>query len=79
MSPALSIAIELRSASGCEAKRAVLPRAKEQGDARVLGSLRTLQSPRGCGFLGLGDCWGCMRRDNVLGATIAAIEERTAK
>jgi eukaryotic-like serine/threonine-protein kinase len=79
MSPALSVAIELRGASGCEAKRAVLPRAKEQGDARVLGSLRTLQSPRGCGFLGLGDCWGCMRRDNVLGATIAAIEERTAK
>jgi len=78
MSPALSVAIELRSATGCEAKRAVLPRAKDQGDARVLGSLRTLQAPRGCGFLGLGDCWACMRRDNALGATIAAIEERTA-
>jgi len=78
MSPALSVAIELRSATGCEAKRAVLPRAKDQGDARVLGSLRTLQAPRGCGFLGLGDCWACMRRDNALGATIAAIEDRTA-
>jgi hypothetical protein len=79
MSPALAVAIDLKSASGCEAKRALLPRAKEQGDSRVLGTLRTYLAPRGCGFLGLGDCWSCMRRDNALGATIAAIEERTTK
>jgi hypothetical protein len=29
--------------------------------------------------LGLGDCWSCMRRDNALGAAIAAIEDRTGK
>ena len=34
---------------------------------------------KGCGFLGLGDCWSCLRSDNALGATIAAIEERKAK
>jgi hypothetical protein len=79
MSPALSIAIDLKNASGCEAKRALLPRAKELGDTRVLGSLRSLAVPRGCGFLGLGDCWSCMRRDNALGATVAAIEDRTGK
>jgi hypothetical protein len=56
-----------------------VPRAKEHGDSRVLGTLRSLNVPRGCGFLGLGDCWSCMRRDNALGAAIAAIEDRTGK
>jgi len=79
MSPALSVAIDMRSASGCEAKRALLSRAKEQGDTRVLGSLRGLVASRGCGFLGLGDCWSCLRRDNALGSAIAAVEERSAK
>ncbi len=79
MSPALTVAIDIKSATGCEAKRALLPRAKEQGDSRVLGLLRSYLVPRGCGFLGLGDCYSCMRKDNVLGATIAAIEDRTTK
>jgi tRNA A-37 threonylcarbamoyl transferase component Bud32 len=79
MSPALSIAIDLKNAGGCETKRALLPRAKEHGDSRVLGTLRSLNVPRGCGFLGLGDCWSCMRRDNALGAAIAAIEDRAGK
>jgi hypothetical protein len=79
MSPALAVALEMRTTNGCEAKRALLSRAKDQGDARVLGTLRTYLAPRGCGFLGLSDCWPCMRRDGALGATIAAIEERTGK
>jgi serine/threonine-protein kinase len=79
MSPALGIALDMRNAPSCEAKRGLLPRAKEQGDARVLGTLRTYLAPRGCGFLGLGDCWICMRRDTALATTIAAIEERTTK
>jgi hypothetical protein len=79
MSPALAIALEMKNATGCEAKRALLGRAKDQGDARVLGTLRTYLAPRGCGFLGLSDCYPCMRRDGALGATIAAIEERTGK
>jgi serine/threonine-protein kinase len=79
MSPQLALVIEFRGASSCEAKKALLGRAKEQGDGRLLTSLRALQTPKGCGFLGLGDCWACMRRDNALGAAIAAIEERTGK
>jgi eukaryotic-like serine/threonine-protein kinase len=79
MSPALLLIVDFRAATGCEAKRALLSRAKEQGDARLLSSLRSLQAPKGCGFLGLGDCWSCMRRDNALGATIAAIEDRVGK
>jgi hypothetical protein len=38
-----------------------------------------MQAAKGCGFLGLGDCYGCMRRDGALAAAIAAIEERTGK
>jgi len=79
MTPTLALVVEFRAASSCEAKKALLGRAKEQGDARLLASLRTLQVPKGCGFLGLGDCWSCMRRDNALGAAIAAIEERAGK
>jgi tRNA A-37 threonylcarbamoyl transferase component Bud32 len=79
MSPQLALVIEFRAASSCEAKKALLVRVKEQGDGRLLTSLRTLQVPKGCGFLGLGDCWTCMRRDNALGAAIAAIEDRTGK
>ena len=79
MSPQLALVVEFRGASGCEAKKALLGRAKEQGDGRLLTSLRALQAPKGCGFLGLGDCWTCMRRDNALGAAIAGIEERTGK
>jgi hypothetical protein len=79
MSPALALVIEFRAATSCESKKALLVRAKEQGDGRLLTSLRTLQVPKGCGFLGLGDCWSCMRRDNALGAAMAAIEERAGK
>ncbi|HMJ53613.1 MAG TPA: serine/threonine-protein kinase [Polyangiaceae bacterium] len=79
MSPALALVIEFRAATSCESKKALLVRAKEQGDGRLLASLRTLQIPKGCGFLGLGDCWSCMRRDNALGAAMAAIEERAGK
>ena len=79
MSPALLLLVDFRAATGCEAKKALLARAKEQGDGRILSSLRTLQVAKGCGFLGLSDCWSCMRKDNALGATIAAIEERTGK
>jgi serine/threonine-protein kinase len=79
MSPGLALVIEFRAASSCEAKKALLGRAKDQGDGRLLTSLRPLQTPKGCGFLGLGDCWSCMRRDNALGAAIAAIEERSGK
>ena len=40
------------AASGCESKKSLLGRAKEQGDSRALASLRNLQAPKGCGFFG---------------------------
>src|SRR5262249_25035670 len=54
-SSALSILMDMKSASGCEAKRALLTRARDDGDSRILPLLRTLTAGKGCGFLGLGD------------------------
>jgi hypothetical protein len=77
--PALQVALDLKSAKGCEAKRALLPRLKAEGDQRALAILKPLQDPRGCGFMGFADCWPCLRRDGQLAATIAEIAERTGK
>jgi len=79
MAPPLAVLVELRAVTSCEGKKALLSRAKDQGDERLLAPLKAMQAPKGCGFLGLSDCWSCMRRDNALGATIAAIEERSGK
>jgi hypothetical protein len=79
MSPALAVAWDLKNAAGCDAKRGLLPRAKQHGDARALSLLRSMQATRGCGFLGLTDCWSCLHRDGNLAATIDAIEERTGE
>jgi hypothetical protein len=45
--PALRIAYELRTAHGCDDKRALFPRAKSEGDNRTLGQLQLLN--RRCG------------------------------
>jgi len=76
-SPAASVLLDFKSATSCTAKRDLLPRVKESGDARMLPSLKTLKSTRGCGFLGRGDCWSCMRRDGALEEAASAVESRS--
>jgi len=78
-SPGLALLLDFRNASSCDAKKALLPRVKEQGDGRMLPTLRSMQAGKGCGFLGLGDCWSCMRRDGALAAAHSALEERERK
>jgi serine/threonine-protein kinase len=77
-SPALGIVLELRDAKNCETKHGLLERAREVGDVRALALLQQYQQTRGCGFLGVADCYPCLRRDELLSETAAAIEERTA-
>ncbi len=77
-SPALAVTLDLRNTSGCEARHALLPRAREVGDARTVATLRPLLATRGCGFLGLNDCFHCMHHDGSLASTIDAIELRLA-
>lgn len=75
-SPSLRVALELRAARTCEAKRALLPRASREGDGRALTQLRSLVGQQGCGLFSLGDCWPCLRKDRVLQETISALEAR---
>jgi serine/threonine protein kinase len=75
-SPALTVLMDLKAAKKCEAKKELLPRAKEHGDARMLVQLELLQKTRGCGFLGRRDCWSCLHDDRELDDAAAAVQRR---
>jgi serine/threonine-protein kinase len=77
-SAAAAIAIELKTTKSCDARYAMLERVKTTGDERALTILEAMQSKKGCGFLGMRDCWSCMRKDGALDATIAALTARSA-
>lgn len=57
-SPALRIALELRAAPSCVAKKTLLERAARDGDRRAVDILQplTVSPGKGCGFLGMGPC-----------------------
>ena len=75
-SPDGLIVLDLRSASSCEAKRALLGKAGKQGGRRTHELLLKLQVPNGCGPGGQADCWSCLRRGNPLQAAINEIKQR---
>jgi serine/threonine-protein kinase len=78
-SPALAVLLDLREAKSCDTKHGLLERVRDQGDARVLPLLQQYQTTRGCGFLGVADCYPCMRKDDLLGDTVTAVGMRAAK
>ncbi|MBX3216629.1 MAG: serine/threonine protein kinase [Labilithrix sp.] len=78
-SPATAVMLDLKSAKKCEDKRGLLDRVKDDGDARVLPALRALKSPRGCGFMGMRDCFSCLRKTDALDEAIKAVEARSSK
>ena len=75
-SPAAALALDIKAAKTCDARYALLDRAKTQGDARVLAVLKSMEQKSGCGFLGTRDCWSCMRKDSALEDAMDAIEKR---
>jgi eukaryotic-like serine/threonine-protein kinase len=79
-SPALKVALELPRAKteGCTAVKKLLPRVLESGDGRSVPLLTRLGERRGCGFLGLRDCFACLRAANgkELAAALKASAER---
>ncbi|MEO6417827.1 MAG: protein kinase, partial [Polyangiaceae bacterium] len=75
--PALQVTISIRTAGGCDAKKAHFAEASEVGDARTITALKPYAARKGCGFVGSRDCWPCMHKDGSLEKTISAIEERT--
>jgi hypothetical protein len=78
-SPALAVALDLRSAASCEDTKAVLPRALKDGDRRSLHLLTKLLAKRGCGAKKNEDCYACLRADaGDLTTTINAVKGRRA-
>ena len=78
-SKGLSVALDFRDAKTCEAKHALLDRARDDGDARVVGQMKQYVFTAGCGFLRRHDCYPCMHKDSALKDAIAAIEGRLKK
>ncbi len=78
-SSALAVLLEFRDAKTCEDKHALLDRARDHGDARLLAALQPYESTRGCGFIGRSDCYPCMHKDRLLWDAKSAIEERAAR
>jgi serine/threonine-protein kinase len=76
--PAARLALELREARGCDAQKALLARAKTEADDRSSIPLGRFLGRRGCGFLGLSDCYSCLRAGPDLGEAIAAAKSRPA-
>ena len=70
-SPALKVLLELNKAQkeGCGSVKKWLARAASEGDARVLPALKRFDDHRGCGFLGLSDCYSCLRAGKDVGTT----------
>jgi serine/threonine-protein kinase len=79
-SPALKLLLELGKAQkeGCASVKRWLVRAASEGDARVLPALKRFDDRRGCGFLGLSDCYYCLRSGKDLGAAANAAAARPA-
>jgi tRNA A-37 threonylcarbamoyl transferase component Bud32 len=78
-SPATMVMLDLNAATTCEARRQLLAQAREHGDVRALAPLRAMKNRRGCGSRGRHDCNPCLRSDDALEQTIAAIEARLRK
>jgi serine/threonine-protein kinase len=79
-SPALRLLLELGKAQkeGCASVKRWLVRAANEGDARVLPALKRFDDRRGCGFLGLSDCYYCLRAGKDLSAASSAAAVRPA-
>jgi eukaryotic-like serine/threonine-protein kinase len=78
-SPATGVLLDMKAAKNCAAKKDLLERAKTEGDARMLTVLASMKEQRGCGFMGMRDCWTCLRKDTALDDAIAGIQARGSK
>jgi tetratricopeptide (TPR) repeat protein len=61
-SGALRAALALEKARSCADYKQVLGQYSAEVDERSASKLKRLSVRKGCGFLGLRDCWACLRR-----------------
>lgn len=74
--PALLVALDLRSAATCDDYLRVLPAAVRDGDQRSSATLRALRHGDGCGADGRQDCYACLRDSPLLESALKAIDRR---
>jgi len=75
-SPALAVALDLRTAETCEQNRDLMPRVLEKGDRRSLALLAKLARRFGCGPNKRLDCYPCLHEDKSVDDAMAAIKKR---
>jgi hypothetical protein len=78
-SPALQAALRLAGAlraPRCAELKRLLGELSAAFDQRALPSLNRLNERRGCGLLGLGDCYGCLRTGRELKSAIEGAKAR---
>jgi hypothetical protein len=76
--PALLIAIDLKNTPPC-ARKALLARAQDEGDARALAFLKPLTLTTGCGFLKRADCFRCLEPRKDIFEAVAVIQKRLSQ
>lgn len=77
-SSSLKVALDLDAARTCTAYKSLLSSASSDGDARSHKTLRKLTYDRGCGFMGLRDCYSCLRGGRALAEAIENTKSRAA-
>jgi len=77
-SPALKVALALNGAKSCPAFKKLLPEAAEHADERALAKLQPLTQKTGCGFLGLRDCYACLRGGSELTTALGRARSKPA-
>jgi hypothetical protein len=77
-SPALSVLLDLRDATTCEQRKAILEKATEVGDRRMLMAAAGLAKKTGCGEHQRDDCNPCLREKNskLLHDALVKIQKR---
>jgi hypothetical protein len=63
-SPALSLVLELKDATTCEQRKAILEKAIQVGDKRLVRHIVPLTKKTGCGEKKNDDCHPCLRDEN---------------
>ena len=77
-SPALAMALDLHDATTCEARQALLEKAPEIGDRRMLNLTASFVKKTGCGDNKRLDCNPCLRADNgkILRTALGKIQKK---
>ena len=75
-SPALRVALDLRSEQGCQQNLEILKRASEHGDRRSLHLLGRRLQKHGCGPAKRDDCYECLRKGDDLKTALQAVRAR---